>query len=478
MKHESQTGKALLTIILSAAMALLYACNSDNSDISKPLAGADLLPQVDEAKRVYVSDTLITNLEATVPPQCYTKTEAVHNPCYVCHQNYDNRSVNYRMNQLDDGGFRGNICSQILGSLIIGPTFFKIGRGGLMRLVMRLFFAISMKITTVNYLQSWSEITGLVLCPTWKTITWRQTLLMKGLALDGSGWVAFNYKPLPSTFWPTNGSTDDVVIRLPEHFRTLGGVYNESVYLTNLSLLELNIKSLDSIQVFPVSENTLAQDLDGDQQFSDGITHIRQRSHYVGDASGVALLAQQFPLGTQIMHSVRYVGVSEAGHITVPARMKELRYMEKIRELSNDELSSRYDRERKEKLQEELPGFVDHDDRGFSNGMGWLVQGFIEDYEGELRPQTFEETLFCMGCHSAIGTTIDQTFSFARKITGPSGWGYINLRGMRDAPSVTQIEGEILQYLKMSGGGNEFRQNEEMRCQVVLSGWQRENIAN
>ena len=40
-----------------------------------------------------------------------------------------------------------------------------------------------------------------------------------GIAKDGSGWVAFNYKPLPSTFWPTNGSTDDVMIRLSEKFQ-------------------------------------------------------------------------------------------------------------------------------------------------------------------------------------------------------------------------------------------------------------------
>ena len=40
-----------------------------------------------------------------------------------------------------------------------------------------------------------------------------------GFAKDGSHWVAFNYKPLPSTFWPTNGATDDVMIRLPAKFR-------------------------------------------------------------------------------------------------------------------------------------------------------------------------------------------------------------------------------------------------------------------
>ena len=28
----------------------------------------------------------VYNPEAIVPPQCYTRTESKHNPCYVCHQ--------------------------------------------------------------------------------------------------------------------------------------------------------------------------------------------------------------------------------------------------------------------------------------------------------------------------------------------------------------------------------------------------------
>jgi hypothetical protein len=162
------------------------------------------------------------------------------------------------------------------------------------------------------------------------------------------------------------------------------------------------------------------------------------------------------------MHSVRYVGVDDKGGIRVPSRMKELRYMKKIRELSEDELDNRYRRERKEKVLGELPFYIGHGDRGRENGMGWLLTGFIEDYNGELRPQSSEETAACMGCHAAIGSTIDQTFSFARKVTGPQGWGYIDLRAQFDAPSLSQSEGEIAQYLRAVGGGNEFRENSEM----------------
>src|SRR5690606_3578365 len=93
---------------------------------------------------------------------------------------------------------------------------------------------------------------------------------------------------------------------------------------------------------------------------------------------------------------------------------------------------------------------------------GWFSQGFSEDYDGALRPQSYEETMFCMGCHTSIGTTIDGTFSMARKVTGAAGWGYIDLVGMPDAPSVSEPGGEIANYLARAGGGSEFRENAEM----------------
>jgi hypothetical protein len=60
---------------------------------------------------------------------------------------------------------------------------------------------------------------------------------------------------------------------------------------------------------------------------------------------------------------------------------------------------------------------------GLLNDFGWQLQGFIEDAEGRLRLQTQEEHLFCMGCHSNIGVTVDQTFSFPRKVPGKEAGG-------------------------------------------------------
>jgi hypothetical protein len=94
--------------------------------------------------------------------------------------------------------------------------------------------------------------------------------------------------------------------------------------------------------------------------------------------------------------------------------------------------------------------------------MGWVIHGFIENRQGRLRVATFEENLFCMGCHTSIGATIDKTFSFPRKIDGAQGWGYVNLKGMPDVPNAGETKGEILTYLERVGGGGEFRSNEEM----------------
>jgi hypothetical protein len=95
--------------------------------------------------------------------------------------------------------------------------------------------------------------------------------------------------------------------------------------------------------------------------------------------------------------------------------------------------------------------------------MGWAIQSFIEDRNGRLRTATYEENLFCMGCHNSIGSTIDKTFSFARKIDGAEGWGYINLKGMKDAPNMGEEKGEFATYFERVGGGGEFRSNPEMQ---------------
>lgn len=421
------------------------------------------LPEVTQDLRVKSTEFSLKNEEAPVPPQCYTKTEGVNNPCYTCHQRYNDRDTVYRSNKLDDGGIQGAYAFSEIGINNQWKNLFTDKSE---------WVAEVSDETILNYINqdNYSALKSSLEESGWEGFipdlenfeNAGSAFDQQGFALDGSAWVAFNYKPLPSTFWPTNGSTDDVVIRLPRAFRTIDGEYNQDVYMANLSLVELNLKQLEQIEVDKLDENILQKDINGDHIYSSDVNTLNAQSHYFGDAADHSIVPQQFPVGTEFMHSVRYVGVDENSNIVVPKRMKELRYMKKIKELSESELDTRYATERKEKLMEDLPSYVNRGDLGLSNGLGWLISGFIEDYDGSLRPQKFEEQMFCMGCHSAIGTTVDSTFSFVRKVTGPKGWKYIDLNGMQDAPSVTQTEGEILQYLRRAGGGNEFRENTEM----------------
>ncbi|MCA9644168.1 MAG: hypothetical protein KC492_25920, partial [Myxococcales bacterium] len=107
---------------------------------------------------------------------------------------------------------------------------------------------------------------------------------------------------------------------------------------------------------------------------------------------------------------------------------------------------------------------------GLKNEFGWQLQGFIEDAEGRLRLQSDEEHRYCMGCHSGLGVTVDQTFAFVRKLPGAGGWAVQDLRGIPDAPQLGHSKGEIATYLERVGGGDEFRANAEVLQRLFPSG--------
>ena len=423
-----------------------------------------LLPSVAENNIIIPTANGSLNEEAPIPSQCYTKTEGSNNPCYTCHQTYDiSKNKKYRTNLRNDGANQGIYTFSDEGEVNSWKNLFVNRKKWVEKIS-------DEQITQYVDQDNYSELAQNLRNKDWKGFIpdlknyhlASEAFKPNGIAKDGSGWVAFNYKPFPGTFWPTNGATDDVLIRLSPAFRQLNGEYNENVYLINLSLIEMSIKALTEIDIFPANEQIIGSDLNQDKQLTTHVELLTVREFFVGDANQIKVPQQQYPVNTEIMHSVRYVGVNDNGNVYIPKRMKELRYMTKTQLLNDSAIDSAYRRERKEKLDEQLPHYIRVKDRGFNNKFGWLIQGYIEDYNGELRPQSYEETFFCMGCHSAIGTTIDQTFAFPRKITGKAGWGYIDLKGMKDAPSRGQKEGEILQYLQVNGGGNEFRENTEM----------------
>ncbi|MCK5921909.1 MAG: hypothetical protein KAG66_13270, partial [Methylococcales bacterium] len=232
------------------------------------------------------------------------------------------------------------------------------------------------------------------------------------------------------------------------------------------------IKDLDSLSVPPLSETKLKLDLNGNGQLEPQITQIQRQSHYLGDASNQPLNRMLYPKDTEFLHSVRYIDIDAHGNIQPAPRMKELRYMRKHIHVTPQQLRSAYYLERKEKLFENLPQTTFIGDKGIANNFGWTINGYIEDDAGELRHQNQQELAFCNGCHKTIGTTIDQVFSFARKVEGAPGWGYLDLSVQQDVPSfsdnqtLSKTQGEFLTYMQRVGGGDEFRQNTEM-----LSRW-------
>jgi hypothetical protein len=111
-----------------------------------------------------------------------------------------------------------------------------------------------------------------------------------------------------------------------------------------------------------------------------------------------------------------------------------------------------------------LPIFDGDAETGLANGVGWRLQAFIEDRDGALRPQSFEETVFCVGCHGGIGATDDSTFALSRKLDQPAGgwfhWSRRGLAGVAD-PERGDGSGEYAGYLRQNGAGDEFRANDE-----------------
>ncbi len=400
------------------------------------------------------------NPEAPIPSQCYTKTESKLNPCYVCHQTYS--SAEGKVNTLSDGFLQGTYAFSDEGVHNSWVNLFKDRRP---------FIDSVSDEEILDYIDqdNYSALVEWMKSDAWTgEVTEIKNLHLgaeafekNGLAKDGSGWVAFNYKPLPSTFWPTNGSTDDVMIRLSENFQQKDGEYSEDVYFANLALVEMAIKDLDELTTQPLNEAALDVDLDGDGVYSVRTETIRRRETYVGDASAIPLTSQLYPVGTEFLHTVRYVGL-ENGNIVPSKRMKEVRYLRKKKYIRPKSILSTHYAERKEKHFEKLPMVSDYGDEGMGNRHGWMLWGFIENEQGQLRKQHHEEQFFCIGCHKSVGSTIDQTYSFPRKVNGADGWGYIDLRTMVDAPNIGETDGEFLTYLERVGGGDEFRQNEEM----------------
>jgi hypothetical protein len=473
------------TALASMAMLLAWACSSEPAPTPTPEVEPGPPPPSepppsepppsepppwDPLAHARAELGKLGNLEAPIPPQCYTKTEGRANPCWVCHApaRFPNAMV--------DWDLQGSYEFSDEGKTNYWTNLFVDRREAIAAISDDEILAW---IRTDNYtpLLEWfrklpkDEYRGYR-----PDLDFSTGFDEQGFARDGSEWRAFRYKPFPGAFWPTNGSTDDVLIRLPPRLRhDAAGQPSRAVAIANLAILEASLASDPLIAdadlrwpIEPVDERAAGLDLDGDGELEPAVVQLRGLPEHYAGGGKIRVRRGLYPEGIEFLHSVRYVdperdwlaGPSEGGGAS--SRMKELRYSRKVSAPADWTILAAYQAEAEEKAEGNLPRYGGSPLLGMRNAFGWQLQGFIEDAQGRLRVQTEEEHYFCMGCHSNLGVTADQTFAFPRKLPGVAGWRYQDLHGMTDVPQLRHARGEVATYLERALAGDEFRSNPEM----------------
>ena len=446
------------------------------------------------------------NDAAYITSQCYTKTEdnneKVHNPCFSCHINSE--APNY----INDPDLQEAYDMGAYSKVNRFTNLFKDRTDAVAKISNKEILSYIRK-------DNYKENDTLLLAKKLKELPAEWDVNENGkwdgympdcyFSFDSegfdkdpngnyTGWRAFGYYPFLGTFWPTNGSTDDVLIRLPKEFQQDSqGAFDLEVYKINLAIIEALIKRED-IAIDSVDERLYGVDLNQDGRLAIAnsvvfnwmkpsydtkkgkITNFSM--HYVGKAKAMLesnehLIAPGlYPKGTEFLHSVRYIDIDEESRtIKMASRMKELRYGKKIAWNSYSQLQNAALAEIKEKddFPDRLRTILGNSEEGLSTGLGWVYQGFIEDQNGELRPQNYEETKYCIGCHSGIGAIADSTFVFQRKFDKThfqKGWYHWSqdangLKGIVE-PKSKDGRDEYTLYLEQNGAGDEFRANMEV----------------
>ena len=438
-----------------------------------------------------ISYTKIMNSRGLyITPMCYTKTKdqttkRILNPCYSCHTK--GKTPNYSNDT--DLQTHYNFSSKMRENPF--TNLFKERSDFVAAMTDK---SILDYIRESNYLNEKREILPAIDLPSaWKG--YRPDCYFEfddnGFDRDPkgkyTGWRAFRYYPFLGTFWPTNGSIDDVLIRLDPIFRQdTNYTFNKEIYSLNFAIVESLIKQKDISLSTVIDEKRYGVDLNADGRIDKAINISPMIESYVGLAKRylkekkVHLAPGLFPENTEFLHSIRYLDWDEkSDHIVMSSRMKELRYAKKYTWKRYGEIQRAAQAELLEQLaldssETQIKLFKGNYEQGLRNTTGWVYQGFIEDKKGRLRPQTHEETISCMGCHSHLGATTDSSFAFVRKLEGVNkdqndyGWKHWSQKGLKgiDEPVVEYVnhgkQYEYSFYLHNNHSANEFRNNNEV----------------
>jgi len=446
-------GLAVLVLVPLGARGLSGAAPAATSVIATP--------EPDPLAYARARRGQVDNLEAAIPPPCYTATGPSSNPCWTCHTDSQapNGMADWRLQQayaFSEFGLENRWHNLFVDRR---PAIAAVRDEEILA-----YIRVDNYAPLRAALASRTDYDG-----------YRPDLDLglgfdeHGHARDGSGWRAYRYKPFPGAFWPTNGSAGDAFIRLPAAYRP-----DPLTYRANLAILEASLagdpRVTDAALVYPtepLDERVLGVDLDRDGHLSPETGVLRGLpARYIGVDEPVR--RGLYPEGAELLHSVRYLDPDRPELLA--ARMKELRYMKKVQALDRWAMQAAYAQEQDNRDEGRLPRPRGSAELGLRGDLGWQLQGFIEDAGGRLRLQTDEEHRFCLGCHDGIGVTVDQSFSFPRKVPGLDGWRPQDLRGMPDAPQIGHDDGEILTYFRRVGAGDELRQNSELLARYFPDG--------
>ncbi len=478
LKTLTQARPIHWTILFSLASGLLTGCSEPkNLDIS------------------LLNNRIVNTAGAYIPSQCYTKTKAdnnkIHNPCFSCH------TAPISPNFIDDSNlqlaydFRESMRKNPWSNLFKDRTnsVSKIADHSILEYVRQSnYFDENGQIILAEKMAELPKEWDVNSDGKWNGFTPDCYYNFDNEGFDRkpngmlTGWRAFAYAPFMGTFWPTNGSTNDVIIRLAETFRQdEKGQMNLEVYKINLAIVQALIQRKD-ISISETNEQIYGVDLDRNGQI--GVAKkIAYRwapkeglfMSYVGKAkilqaeNKLQLAGGLYPVGTEFLHSVRYIDIDNQGNSMIANRFKELRYGIKTNWNNYSQLKNTALAEIKElhdspdKLRR-IPG---NPEAGMLNGLGWAYQGFIEDKQGQLRPQSYEESLNCIGCHSGLGVTTDSSFAFPRKLGSEqhqASWFHWTQKGLHGLPEPKFPDGswQYTEYLLQNHSANEFRNNDEV----------------
>jgi len=484
------------TLLLSAIAAIIAGCGDHSSTDTKQMnsvSKSSYLQNLQKDNNISYVEVMNTR-GAYITSMCYTKTQdipggAVSNPCYSCHTK--GKLPNY----YNDTNLQ---AEYLFPAKVMNNPFSNLFKDRSAQVAQISDDAILAYIRKSNYFDDEGSIVLAKDLPSdWEG--YRPDCYFNfdedGFDRDRNNaytrWRAFRYYPFVGTFWPTNGSTDDVLIRLDEGFaQDEKGRFDLQTYKINLAIVESLVKQKDIALHESVDESLYGVDLNqnGSLDSSDKVCIATyDKMSYIGRAK--QLLAEKkihlapglFPENTEFLHSVRYLDWDEkSDHVGMSKRMKELRYAKKYAWSSYSEIERAAGAEAKEALangtdESFIADFRGDYEHGLKNEISWIYQGFIEDKKGALRPQTHEETIGCMGCHSHLGATTDSTFAFARKFEGIdkgavdygwNHWSQKSLAGVKEPRVEYMNQGlqyEYSFYLQNNHSGNEFRNNDEVK---------------